>query len=55
MLSCPITQTGAAARCRLLLTEIAQIARPMPCVLPVEWTLDANGSGENHRLALPDH
>lgn len=27
----------------------------MPCVLAVEWTLDANGSSEDHCLALADH
>jgi len=27
----------------------------MRCVLPVEWTLYANDSGENHCLALADH
>ena len=64
MLSLPFEQTGAAAPCpaplttspRLLLTgRIVPIARPAPCALPLEWTLDANGSGEDHGLALADH
>ena len=35
--------------------KLLVIARPMRYVLPVEWTLYANDSGENHCLALADH